>query len=936
MVLVGLLTGSAICADSYRANLLRDFVAPPAAARPWVYWWWLNGNASREGITRDFEEMKKHGIGGALLFDAGEAGPEIPRGPKFMGSEWRELFKFTVREADRCGIVLSVNLCSGWDCGGPWVKPELAEKKIVSSQTVVSGPGLVSVTLPQPPVVQGFYLDIAVLAQPEPANSSTVKKVATPKIWKRSEAMDVTRFMNQSGQLDWDVPAGRWTILRIGSTLTGHPISNPGSGPFGLEIDPMSAEAMDAHFAETGAKLIADAGSLAGKTLQYFHIDSWEIGQPTWTAQMRKEFQQRRGYDLLPRLPAVLGMTVDSSAETSRFMQDYRRTFTDLVAANYYGRLRDLTVHSGLRGIHAESGGPNQAHRFWADALQYEGLNAIPMGEFWARNHEPNGGIFYGPHNFTIKESAAAAHIYGKPVCQAEAFTSLADDFIESPWSLKDIGDAAFCDGLTRMVFHNWPTHTQPELQPGYWWPHIGTHFGYSLTWWPMADGWLTYLARCQHLLRQGLFVADFAYLQSESIPAFTPRRSDQKPLRPAGFDYDPINSEVLLTRATAKNGRLTLPDGMSYRYLVLPHEPDAILEPATLKKVTELAEAGLTVIGPTNFVAAVKRSRVASLDAVVRADGLEPDIEFREVSHGADFDWIHRRVGQTEIYFVSNQSSLDAAADFVFRVGGKQPELWDAVTGKIRDLTEWRDEKGRTLVPLRFAPRQSYFVVFEQPAKAMRLSQNFPELKTLREISGPWTVQFDPQWFYPTNDLTGKAVQGQIRFEKLEDWSQRPEPAVKYFSGTAVYHHAFNLIGATLSGPVYLDLGQVKSLARVRLNGRNMGVIWTAPWRVEVGSFLKPQRNQLEIEVANLWPNRLIGDAKMPSEERRTVSNIFTYDTVLKKTQLLGSEWAQGVCPVCTQRLKSGQPAQLLGSGLLGPVRILAESSSEKLLDRP
>ena len=114
------------------------------------------------------------------------------------------------------------------------------------------------------------------------------------------------------------------------------------------------------------------------------------------------------------------------------------------------------------------------------------------------------------------------------------------------------------------------------------------------------------------------------------------------------------------------------------------------------------------------------------------------------------------------------------------------------------------------------------------------------------------------------------------------------------------------------------------------------MGVIWTAPWRVEVGSFLKPQRNQLEIEVANLWPNRLIGDAKMPSEERRTVSNIFTYDTVLKKTQLLGSEWAQGVCPVCTQRLKSGQPAQLLGSGLLGPVRILAESSSEKLLDRP
>lgn len=908
--------------ESSRRALPRDFVSPPADARPWVYWWWLNGNASRAGITRDFEEMKKHGIGGALLFDAGEAGPEVPRGPKFMSADWRELFKYAVREADRCGLVLTVNLCSGWNCGGPWVTPELAEKKVVSAQTVVSGPGQVSLTLPQPPVVQGFYRDLAVLAQPAPTNSATGKK-SPPLVWQRSEALDLTRFMDQNGKLEWHAPEGSWTILRIGSTLTGHLISNPGSGPSGLEIDPLSAEAMDAHFAATGAKLIADAGPQAGKTLQYFHIDSWEIGQPTWTPRMREEFQQRRGYDLLPWLPAVLGMTVDNADGTRRFLQDYRRTFTDLVAANYYGRLRDLTVRGGLRGIHAESGGPNQAHHFWADALQYEGLNEIPMGEFWARNGEPGGDIFYGPHNFTIKESAAAAHIYGKPLCQAEAFTSLADDFIESPWSLKDLGDAAFCDGLTRLVFHNWPTQLQPELQPGYWWPHIGTHFGYHLTWWPMADGWLAYLARCQHLLRQGLFVADFAFLQSEAIPAFTPRRSDQKPARPAGFDYDPINSEVLLTRATAQGARLRLPDGMNYRYLVLPHEPDALLSPATLNKVNELAAAGVTVIGATNFAAAVEKLRVASLDAVVRADGLAPDLEFLDSAQGADFDWIHRRDGQREIYFISHQGSLEATANIVFRVAGKQPELWDAVTGGMRDLSEWREANGRIRLPMRFAPRQSFFVVFQKPAVAPGAKKNFPKTSPVQEIAGPWRVQFDPQWFYPTNDLRGGAAQGELQFAKLEDWIARPEPAVKNFSGTAVYRQTFDLREGRPQNPVYLDLGEVKNLARVRLNGQDLGVLWTAPWRVDITSAVKPRANRLEIAVVNLWPNRLIGDASLPPEQRRTVSNISTYDSVLTKNQLLGSSWAQSTCPTCTQRLKTGEPAKLLSSGLLGPVTI-------------
>ncbi|MEI7901458.1 MAG: glycosyl hydrolase [bacterium] len=656
----------------------------------------------------------------------------------------------------------------------------------------------------------------------------------------------------------------------------------------------MSAAAMDAHFAETGAKLIADAGPLAGKALQYFHIDSWELGQPTWTPLMREEFQKRRGYDPLPWLPAVLGQTVDNATETRRFLHDYRRTAADLVAANYYGRLRELTMKGGLRGIHPESGGPFFGH--WIDALQCAGINDIPMGEFWKRNSEPDGPVIH-QHNPSLKQAASAAHIYGKPVCQAEAFTSFGDDWADDPWSMKDIGDAAFCEGLTRNVLCFWVHQSRIDSKPGFQWAHVGTHFDCNLTWWPMSGAWLTYLARCQHMLRQGLFVADFAYLQSEAIPSFIPLRPTQ---RLAGFDYDALNPEVLLTRATARNGRLTLPDGMSYRYLVLPRQPDAILSLATQQKIKELAAAGVTVI------------REGPLDAVTRTGGLMPDIEFRNPSPGASFDWIHRRDGTTEIYFLSNQSAVDTTADMVFRVAGKQPELWDAVTGRIRDLPEWREESGRTILPLQFAPRQSWFVVFRKSIqKTEDESQksgdvNFAKLRPVQEISGPWAVAFDPKWGGPA----------KIAFEKLFDWTTRPEDGIRYYSGTATYRTTFESKAVDSKSVIYLDLGAVKNIAQVRLNGHTLGVVWTAPWRIEITGALKSGANELEIEVANLWPNRLIGDSTLPLDKRFTVTNVRTYDSMASGTF---------DCKKCAERKTTGKPAVLQASGLLGPVTLRA-----------
>jgi hypothetical protein len=343
------------------------------------------------------------------------------------------------------------------------------------------------------------------------------------------------------------------------------------------------------------------------------------------------------------------------------------------------------------------------------------------------------------------------------------------------------------------------------------------------------------------------------------------------------------LNREVLLTRAAAKDGRLVLPDGMSYRYLVLP-QAVGTFSPPVHRKIEELGKGGVRVIesnGPT-------------LAEIVTADRLPADIEFRTTTEESRLDWIHRRAGETEIYFVANLASEPAAAEVLFRVTGKQPELWDAVTGDIRYLTEWRFENGRTAVPLVFEPRQSWFIVFRKEAQGVdsRGPANIPKLEPLAEIAGPWQVSFDPKWGGPQ----------QVAFDSLDDCSKRPEDGIKYYSGIATYKKSFNLPQAVTQNSrprIYLDLGSVRNVSRVKLNDQDLGVVWTAPWHLEVTAAIHPGANELEIEVANLWPNRLIGDAGLPKEKRLTKTNVQTYD----------------------------RSAGLLPSGLLGPVTLRAEA---------
>jgi hypothetical protein len=963
-------TGAGPSAKSDEASeaMSRAFLNPPDAYKAGVYWWWLDGAASKEGITADMEALKRQGISYALIFNSGSPGDGVPPGPPFMSDPWREYFRFAVREAARCGIELSVNICDGWNAGGPWVTKDDAIKDLVWGETRIEGAAEVDRVLSTPAralkisgtdsqevdLSADWYRDIAVLACREREDGK----------WRREDMEDLTH-LTREGRLRWQAPAGRWTVLRFGYVVRkqagmnveiGYHLTKGGSSAVpAWEIDPMSAAAMDRHFAQTGAKLVADAGELAGKTLKYLHVDSWEIGIPTWTDGFAEEFRARRGYDPIRFLPALVGKQLDSQDIGRRFDWDFRRTIADLIAQNYYGRLARLCHEHGL-GTDCEAGGPFYTQ--FIDAMECQGIQDLPMGEFWSSREpyqldEVQGTSTPFFHTVekeypfsafgTIKQAAATAHVYGKKICQAESYTSMNADWTVDPYFLKALGDRAFCLGLTRQVLCF--DVLQPSLtdEPGYEWEHVGSNFDRKVTWWPLAHGWLTYLARCQHLLRQGVFAADILYFAGETLPNFA--LLDRKPI--PGYDFDVINAQALLARAGARAGKLVLPDGVTYRYLVLPEGAAESMTPAVLGKIRKLVEGGVTLVGARprhslgltdparseHLVAEdadalwgkegagpgkgqVGKGRVISgrtLEQVLKADGLEPDVEFRGEDSGKDMDWLHRRDSRHDIYFLANLSERTLSTEAVIRMSGRVPELWDPVTGEIRGLEEFRAEGARTVMPLQFAPKQSYFIVFRRKATraAASRARNFPALRRLAGLTGPWEVAFDPKSGGP----------GNVTFRQLEDWSRRPEKGIRYYSGRATYRKTFELPAGS-ARRVFLDLGEVKNLAQVRLNGKDLGIVWTAPWRVDITeAAVRGGSNELEIDVVNLWPNRLIGDGLLPKSQRMTRTNVTTYDTPHPIFDYSDTDADSGKPKMSSAALK------LLPSGLLGPVTLLGES---------
>jgi hypothetical protein len=595
-------------------------------------------------------------------------------------------------------------------------------------------------------------------------------------------------------------------------------------------------------------------------------------------------------------MPVLAGRIVDDRAASNRFLNDFRKTLGDLAIDNHYLPFREEAHRHGLQ-IHPESGGP---HAVPIDAQRCLGMNDVPMSEFWAWSWRHRIG---DDNRFFVKQPASAAHTYGHRLVAAEGFTTIGPHWQETLWdNLKPSFDKACCEGLNLLVWHAFVCSPAEQGMPGIQY-FAGTHLNPNVTWWSMSGPFFAYINRCQFMLQRGLFVADACYYYGDHVPNFAQhKRTDPIRILP-GYDYDVVTEESLLTRVRVQDGLIVLPDGMSYRLLVLRNST-AISLPV-LRKCQELVEAGATVIGPKPVAAMSLRDRDAEVRAiadalwdtgrviadrtareVLLAKGVEPDVEFSGGSAEADLDYIHRRDGETDIYFVASRGTAPEQVTCTLRVTGKAPELWDPVSGRRGRVAACSDTDGRISLPLEFPPCGSWFVVFRERSNLPpAASTHCRQYVTLGELTGPWQVAFDPQWGGP----------GKVEFPELIDWATHAEPGVRFYSGTAVYRQTFQWpAGSEHPVPdarVWLDLGAARELASVKLNGQPCGIVWSPPLRVEVGQAMRPGVNELEIAVVNFWPNRIIGDAALPAGEQLTRTNIrqLTRDTALMPSGLLG-----------------------------------------------
>ncbi len=553
------------------------------------------------------------------------------------------------------------------------------------------------------------------------------------------QIVDLTAAMDRGGRVTWDVPAGKWLLLRFGHTTTGVENHPAPVGGLGLECDKLSKEAAEVHFNALMGKLIADSEPLAGqgRTLVSTHIDSWEVGSQNWTPRMREEFRKRRGYDLLPLMAVLTGRVVDSREVSERFLWDLRQTVSDMLVENYAGHIRRLANRHGLRlSIEAYDDCP-------CDEMTYAGQADEPMAEFWSWEK------FAAAYSCT--EMSSSAHTYGKRILGAEAFTANDHERWQGhPAAVKDLGDWAFCEGINRFVFHRYAMQPWPQRRPGMCMGPWGLHYERTETWWDHLKPWHEYLARCQYLLRQGLFVADICYLQPEGAPRRFSPPADAADLPPGmtpppgvaaatyyrpGYNFDGCTPEVVLTRMTVRDGRILLPDGMSYRVLVLPAVES--MTPALLREIKELVEAGATVVAPSRPQKSPSLTDYPNCDAQVRKltealwanprvvtgksaqqwlarQGVPPDFQ-----SGRPLRYIHRHLPEADVYFVANGGPESFETTCCFRVTGKQPELWHPETGRITPLAAYEEKQGCTRVPLHFGPVESVFVVFRHAAAA-------------------------------------------------------------------------------------------------------------------------------------------------------------------------------------------------------------------------
>lgn len=1054
----------ALSALAQNDRLEKEFLRPPASVQTSVYWYWISGDISHEGVIRDLEAMKKVGINRAFIGNIYDGEYKAGRNVPLMSEEWWSILHTALKKATELDIEIGIFNSPGWSqSGGPWNKPEQSMRYLTASEIRVEGPRRLDTLLPRPPgsihdvrliaypagaadavlldpsnarislepavlneMNEGSSLNVVSVfdknrelgmrlprdttvtitleaAQPFTARSITVYPLhttihadfevqalkngsyqtiskfninwynlstnvgfqpfapvvisfeettasffrivatnhhnkggiaelelsAAPRVenyaqktfakmfqeplpqwdyymWRRQpepsdpslviqpgSVIDITRHLGEDGHLSWQIPAGKWVILRTGMAPTG--VTNSPAAPeaTGPEIDKLNKEHVAWHFDAFIGQILKRIPAADRKTFRVVVQDSYETGGQNFTDHFLSSFRQKFGYDPLPYLPAYFGQVVGSQLQSDRFLWDVRRHIADLVAYEYVGGFRELSHQHGLR-----TWLENYGHwGFPAEFLQYGGQSDEVAGEFWAA-----GDL----GNIENRAASSAAHIYGKNLVSAESSTSASAPFSLSPAGTKQRTDRFFTEGINNTLLHLYIQQADTNRYPGMnaW---FGTEFSRTNTWFPFMDLYTDYLKRCNYMLQQGLNIADIAYFIGEDVPKMT---GIQEPPLPRGYQFDYINAEVIIRDAFVRNGRITLPHGTSYRVLVLPRQ--STMRPELLAKIKKLVQDGGVILGEapthspslqnqpaadqsvrsmaeelwqgnTNGMVRYGKGMVftnQSLEQVLAALGEVPDCRIPE---GVPFLYAHRGAGDAEIYFVSNQSDKKQKATIGFRVKDGRPERWNAINGERNPLSFTVTNDG-TDITLELDRYESAFIVFRKNdyAGSRPTAIRTVPKKLARELAlnQPWQLSF-------ASPLSNPAP---IQLHQLQDLSTHSGERIKYFSGTITYTAQFHYKPGK-DEAVLLDLGEVHHMAKVWLNGVYVGGVWTPPYRLDISQAIKKGKNELKIEVVNNWANRLIGDKIVAEKDRETYLRINSYqpDSPLQPTGLIG-----------------------------------------------
>ena len=734
-----------------------------------------------------------------------------------------------------------------------------------------------------------------------------------------SAVINLTSKMHPDGKLDWTPPPGRWVVLRFGYSLLGvtnHPATAEATG---LEVDKLNGQDVRRYMENylQSYKRTVGSGMIGMRGVRYVVNDSWEAGSQNWTDSMVADFRRLRGYDPVPWMPVLAGEVVGSAANSDRFLWDLRKTIADLIAEEHYGVLEEV-LHEWHMGHYSES--HESGRTFVADGMEVKKFSEVPMSAMWTQL--PNVNNIQYNYNADDRESASVAHIYGQNLAAAESMTASAAPWAWSPATLKPTADQEFLNGINRFCIHESAHQPLVDKEPGLTLGPFGQWFNRNETWANFATPWITYLARNSFMLQQGHYAADVIYFYGEDTN-LTAVYKDHAPQLPAGYGFDYVNADALVhVLGVNDKGQITTPGGVNYRILGL-NQTSLSMSLPVLRAIRRLVMHGATVAGRkpiSDPSLADNQSEFKSLARELFGDGsgehhvgkgtvyagvtvgqalasmrVQPDFTYASrVGAKANLQFVHRALKNGDIYFVDNRSAHPVSVSATFRVAGRVPQLWYAETGK-NTLTSYSIADGRTTVPLNLEPWGTVFVVFRQLTKKNSLDLTSEAETTFATINGPWKLAFEP----------GRGAPVSVQMNSLIDWSKSDDAGVKYFSGIGTYTTTFNIPSAWLrkGTQLWIDLGDVRNLAVVKVNSKNLGETWHSPYHVDATSALRPGTNEIEIKVVNSWVNRLIGD-QQPRAVKYTFTDVQPYDanSVLLPSGLIGPVTLVGQCEAHTQ----------------------------------